>query len=129
VNLAASAREIAAHNEGQLDLEPRLDEGSRRQPRTIAVERVIEYHAVVRLGHLRSLLHRPAGQPDLAPDDARTAGNPRLGPTALDIVGILERHVGPDLRRLRADLAGVLGVQDGISNGLSVSVAQHRRLT
>ena len=129
VDARARSLQILAHDEGQFDLEPRLQKGVGADLRAVVVEGVIEDAAVVRLGHLRGHLHGARGQADLVADHAGTLGDPRLGPEVLDAVGVLDLHVGEGAAELRDGFPLGLGAQDVLGRAAAFLFGQHGGLS
>jgi hypothetical protein len=73
-----------------------------RDDRAVAVEHVIEEHAVIGLVDADGRLHCLGGQADLVTFDGKSARQLELGPGALDCIGVLDREVRM-LQREHAD--------------------------
>ena len=73
-------------------------------------------------------MHGTTGEADLSPDDFGAARDARLRPATLDVIGILERHLGPGRGRLRADLAGLFCLEYRVGGILTLLFCQHGQL-
>jgi hypothetical protein len=100
----AGALERLLEHEGDLGLDPRLEEGAHRDRHVLEVEEVVEQVAVVGLGDPEQPLHRRARQADLVALHGAPGGQALLDLEQLDGVGVLEGHAlvgrGERLERL-----------------------------
>ena len=102
----AGAFQRPAEHERQFDLDPRRDEALERDVRALLEEHVVHQRGVVGLGDLRSLLHRPRREADLAAANGATVGDFEPHPFALDGIAVLDRH-----RRMRLREVTQLGAR------------------
>ena len=91
----AGAVQVAAEDEGDLALGPRLDQFRRqRQGLAVVVDHRVGQEAEVRLVHVQHRLHRFRGDADLLADHPLAVGEAPCQQTLGDAVGIRNAHVG-----------------------------------
>jgi len=119
------AFEPLAHDEGELDLDPRLAVVGVRHFGAVADHLVVEDVAVVRLVDHRGALHRLGGQADLVADELAALLQLALHHVGGDRVGVFDRDVGKgDVQRWR--LFMLLGRLDQNVRGfLAIGIGEH----
>ena len=109
---AVGPAEVVCQHERQLDLDPGCDESVERDRVTVLVEHVVVDHAAVGLVDADRVLHHLRREPDLASPHhpPRSLGESHAGP--LDLIGVVDREVGAQLRQLLGGQLAALGVED-----------------
>ena len=118
----ARALERLAHDEGELDLDPRPAIVRVRNLGAVGDHHVVEQVPVVGLVDLRGALHRLGGQPDLVADQLGAGRDLALGHLGRDRVGILDGDVRPGLGELDRLLALLLRGHEDVGGLLAVGI-------
>ena len=111
-----------AHDEGELDLDPRLAIVRVRHLGAVADHLVVEDVAVVRLVDHRGALHRLRGQADLVADQLAALLDLALHHVGGDGVGILDGDVREGLRERRRLFAVFRRLHQNVGGLLAVGV-------
>ena len=123
----ADARSLQrlAHDEGELDLDPRPAIVLVRNLGAIRDHHVVEEVPVIRLVDLRGALHRLGGQPDLVADQLGAAGDLALGHFGGDGIGVLDGEVRPGLGQLNRLFALLFRAHQNVGGFLAIGFGQH----
>jgi hypothetical protein len=121
----AGTFERLAHDEGELDLDPRQAEVLMPDARAIGDHHIVEQEAEVRLVDLRGALHCLRGEANLVADQLGAGGDLAVGDYGRDRVGVVDGDVGPGFRELNGLLARLLGGDEDVGGLVAVGFGQH----
>ena len=114
-----------AHDERELDLDPRPAIILVRNLGPVRDHHVVEEMPVIRLIDLRGTLHGLRGQADLVADQLRSGRQLALGYFGRDGVGILNVDIGPSRGELGRLLALLLRAHEDVCGFVTVGLGQH----